>query len=230
MAHRVRVWDLPTRAFHWLLVACVIGLVATGYTGGDAMQWHARLGYTVLTLLLFRLVWGFIGGHWSRFASFLYAPSHVAAYLRGQAHPDHLVGHNPLGAGSVFAMLLLLLAQAATGLVSDDEIAFTGPLNRFVSNAVANVATWYHKEVGQRAIIVLVLLHLAAIAWYTWRKKQRLVGAMVRGDKELATPAVSSRDDARTRIVALVLVAVFAALVAWIVSLGGAGGGSTNFN
>ena len=91
------------------------------------MDWHARLGYAVLALLLFRLVWGFVGGRWSRFASFLYAPRSVLAYLRGQPHPDHLVGHNPLGAGSVFAMLAVLLAQVATGLVSDDEIAFTGP-------------------------------------------------------------------------------------------------------
>jgi len=230
MAHRVRVWDLPTRLFHWLLVACVTGLVATGYTGGDAMPWHGRLGYAVLALLLFRLAWGFVGGHWSRFRSFLYAPSHVLAYLRGQAHPDHLVGHNPLGAGSVFAMLALLLAQATTGLVSDDEIAFTGPLNRFVSGATAHVATWYHKEVGQRAIITLVLVHLAALAWYTWRKKQRLVGPMLVGDKEVATPAIPSRDDARMRVFALVLLAVCAALVGWIVSLGGGGGGSANFN
>lgn len=227
--HRVRVWDLPTRLFHWLLVACVAGLVATGYTGGDAMQWHARLGYTVLALLLFRVVWGFIGGRWSQFRSFLYAPSSVIAYLRGRAHPDHLVGHNPLGAGSVFAMLLVLLAQVATGLVSDDEIAFTGPLNRFVSGRIVHAATWYHKEVGQRLIICLVLLHLAAILWYTLRKKQKLVGPMVAGDKEVAVPTTSSRDDARSRAIALVVFAACAALVAWIVSLG-AGGGSQGFN
>jgi len=220
MPHRVRVWDLPTRLFHWLLVACVIGLVATGYTGGDAMQWHARLGYTVLSLLLFRLVWGVIGGHWSKFRSFLYGPSSVLAYLGGRSHPDHLVGHNPLGAGSVFAMLLVLLAQAATGLVSDDEIAFTGPLNRFVTNATAHAATWYHKEIGQRLIICLVLLHLAAITWYTLKKKQKLVGPMVRGDKEVAAPAASSRDDTRSRVMALVVLAVCAGLVTWIVRLG----------
>jgi cytochrome b len=152
------------------------------------------------------------------------------AYLRGQAHPDHLVGHNPLGAGSVFAMLVLLLAQATTGLVSDDEIAFTGPLNRFVSDATAHAATWYHTVIGQRAIITLVLLHLAALAWYTWRKKQKLVGPMVVGDKELAAPAVSSRDDAARRVAALALLAVCAALVAWIVSLGGGAGASESFH
>ena len=126
MANKIRVWDLPTRLFHWALVACVVGLVATAYMRRRGMDWHARIGYAVLTLLLFRLVWGLVGGRWSRFASFLYAPAASWRYLRGQPHPDHLVGHNPLGAGSVFAMLLVLLAQVATGLVGDDEIAFRG--------------------------------------------------------------------------------------------------------
>jgi cytochrome b len=134
MPHRVRVWDLPTRLFHWLLVISVIGLVITGHVGGNAMDWHARIGYAVFALLLFRIVWGFIGGHWSQFRSFLYGRA-ASGLPGGRAHPDHLVGHSPLGAGSVFAMLLVLGAQVATGLVGDDEIAFTGPLNRLVSTA-----------------------------------------------------------------------------------------------
>jgi cytochrome b len=230
MPYRVRVWDLPTRVFHWLLVACVVLLVITGYVGGDAMQWHARLGYTVLTLLLFRLAWGFIGGHWSRFRSFVYAPSSVLAYLGGRAHPDHLVGHNPLGAGSVFAMLLLLLAQVGTGLVSDDEIAFTGPLNRFVKNSTALAATWYHKAVGQWLVIALVVVHVAAIVYYLVKKRENLVRPMVVGDKNVASEARSSRDDLATRVIALVLVAACAGLVAWLVSLGAGGGGSGGFN
>lgn len=230
MPYRVRVWDLPTRVFHWLLVACVVLLVITGYVGGDAMQWHARLGYTVLTLLLFRLAWGFVGGHWSRFRSFLYAPSSVLAYLGGRTHPDHLVGHNPLGAGSVFAMLLLLLAQVGTGLVSDDEIAFTGPLNRFVKNSTALAATWYHKEIGQWLLVALVVLHVAAIVYYLVKKRENLVRAMVVGDKNVPSEAKSSRDDLATRVIALVLVAACAGLVAWLVSLGAGGGGSGGFN
>src|SRR6476661_5005066 len=129
MPNRVRVWDLPTRIFHWALVACVIGLVISGWRGGDAMPWHARMGYAVATLLLFRIVWGFVGGRWSRFSSFLFSPASVSNYLRGRSHPDHLVGHNPLGAGSVLAMLAVLIAQVGTGLVSDDESSFQGPLN-----------------------------------------------------------------------------------------------------
>ena len=221
MPYRVRVWDLPTRLFHWLLVCCVLGLVVTGYVGGAVIEWHARLGYAVLTLLVFRIAWGFVGGHWSQFRSFAYSPNSVMAYLGGRAHPDHLVGHNPLGAGSVFAMLLVLLAQVATGLVSDDEISFTGPLNRFVAGSKALAATWYHKQVGQWLVIALVLLHVAAVAYYVRRKKQNLVRPMIVGDKELAAPAKSSRDDVVSRFAALVLLAASAGLVTWIVRLGG---------
>jgi cytochrome b len=220
MAYRVRVWDLPTRVFHWLLVACVAGLIGTGYTGGAALEWHARLGYCVLALLLFRIVWGFVGGRWTRFANFLYHPRAVLAYLRGQSHPDHLIGHNPLGAGSVYAMLVVLLAQVGTGLFADDESAFTGPLNRFVSTSKGLAATWYHKEIGQRLLITLVLLHVGAVLYYLLRKRQNLIVPMIRGDKVVATPAVSSRDDAVSRVGAAVVLALAAAAVTWLVRLG----------
>ena len=163
MSKKIRVWDLPTRLFHWALAACVIGLVITGKIGGATIDWHARIGYAVLALLLFRLVWGLVGGYWSRFASFIYSPGSVINYLKGKAHPDHLIGHNPLGAGSVFAMLLVLLAQVGTGLVSDDEISFTGPLNKLVSSATGLLATSYHKQYGQWLVIGLVVLHVAEL-------------------------------------------------------------------
>src|SRR5688572_8513095 len=206
MSNKVRVWDLPTRIFHWALAACIIGLVATGYVGGALMDWHARLGYAVLTLLLFRIVCGFVGGRWSRFASFIYSPRAVVTYLRGQPHPDHLIGHSPLGALSVFAMLTILLAQVFTGLVGDDEISFTGPLNRFVETSKGLAATWYHKRVGQWLILGLVLLHIAAVLYYLWKKKNNLIGPMLHGDKPVAA-ARASRDDTASRLVALVVFA-----------------------
>lgn len=218
MLDRVRVWDLPTRLFHWLLAACVTALVVTGKMG--EMMWHARLGYTVLALLLFRLAWGVVGGHWSRFHTFAYAPRSVLGYLRGRPHPDHVVGHTPLGAAAVYAMLLVLLAQAGTGLVSDDEIAFTGPLNRFISTDAGLAATGYHRSWGQWLIIGLVVLHLAAIAWYAWRRRQNLVGPMIVGDKALARGTRASRDDLPARLAAVALMAACAGAVAWIVGLG----------
>lgn len=213
----VRVWDLPTRLFHWGLVACVVGLLATAYLPGSWIEWHARLGYTVLVLLLFRLVWGLVGGRWSRFSSFFYSPSHVLDYLRGRAHPDHVVGHNPLGAFSVFAMVLVLLAQVGTGLVSDDEIAFQGPLNRFVQSATGLAATWYHKNVGQWLLIGLVLLHVLAIAFYVTRRKQTLVGPMLHGNKQVAPGTLPSRDDASSRLAAFAVFALCVGAVIWLV-------------
>jgi cytochrome b len=220
MSYRVRVWDLPTRLFHWSLVLCVVGLVVTGNVGGNAIEWHARLGCAALGLLLFRLVWGFIGGRWSQFRSFLYAPGSVKAYLGGRAHPDHLVGHNPLGAGSVFAMLLVLLAQAVTGLFADDEAGFTGPLNRFVSTDRGLGLTSYHHGVGQWLVYLLVALHLAAIVFYVRRKRQTLVRPMITGDKEVPHEAPSARDDATSRTVAVAVALACAGLVTWIARLG----------
>lgn len=218
--HTVRVWDLPTRLFHWALVVCVIGLVITANVGGNWMNWHLRLGYTVLSLLLFRLVWGFVGGHWSRFSSFIYRPATVLAYLRGEAKPEHRVGHNPLGMLSVLALLFALLVQVSTGLIADDEIAYTGPLVRFVSGQTISDATSYHKNVGKFIVIALVVLHLLAIAFYTLVKKDNLVRPMVSGDKEVGFPVPSARDTAGSRIAALVVFGLCAAAVYGLVSLG----------
>jgi cytochrome b len=216
--HRVRVWDLPTRLFHWSLAASIVGLVVTGYAGGATMYWHARLGYAVLALLLFRVVWGFVGGRWSRFASFAYSPRHVIRYLRGQEEGG--LGHNPLGALSVYAMLAGLVAQVGSGLVSDDQFSFTGPLNRFVSEAQGLAATWFHKQVGQWALATLILLHIAAIVFYQVRRKQNLTLTMIDGDSmpaPLEMPA--SRDDAPARFAALLVFAVSACAVALITQL-----------
>jgi cytochrome b len=219
MPTNLRVWDLPTRLFHWALAACIVGLAITGYQGGAVMDWHARLGYAVLVLLLFRIVWGFVGGRWSRFTSFVYSPGALVAYLQGRPHPDHLIGHSPLGAGSVFAMLAFLLMQVATGLVGDDEIAFTGPLNRFVESSKGLAATWYHKRIGQWVILGLVLLHIAAVLYYLWKKKNNLIAPMLHGDKQQpATEVASSRDDAASRSSALFVLAICSGLVTWLVN------------
>jgi len=201
--HTVRVWDLPTRLFHWSLAVCVIGLVVTANIGGNWMNWHLRLGYAVLTLLLFRLVWGFVGGHWSRFRTFVFSPTALWRYLRGQGDADQNIGHSPLGALSVLALLCVLLLQVGTGLISDDEIAFSGPLTRFVSGDTVASATSYHKDIGKFIVIGLVVLHLAAILFYKLARKQSLVLPMVSGDKQLPVAATNALDSARSRLLAL---------------------------
>jgi cytochrome b len=219
---KVRIWDLPTRVFHWALLAAVVGLFVTGNVGGEWMDWHARCGYAVLSLLLFRVIWGFVGGRWSRFISFIPSSAALLAYVR---KPVHGVGHNPLGALSVLALLAVLAMQVGTGLISDDEIAFTGPLVRFVSEHTVSVATGYHKHVGKLILLALVGLHVLAILFYGVLKKQQLVKAMISGDQEAPEPAPpAARDDAITRMGALVLFLGCCAVVAWMTSLGNAAG------
>ncbi len=215
----VRVWDLPTRLFHWALAAFVVALVVTAKVGGNAMSWHGRLGYAVLALLLFRFAWGLVGGRWSRFASFLPTPARLLRYLRGQAAPEDTAGHTPLGALSVFALLTVLSAQVGTGLFADDEIAFTGPLTALVSGSFVSSATTWHKGWGQYLVIGLIALHLVAIAVYQVQRKS-LVRPMLLGDKALPHALPGSRDTAATRLLALLLLALAAGVVWWVVQLG----------
>jgi len=216
--NRIRVWDLPTRLFHWALVVCITGLAISGLIGGSAMAWHFRFGYVVMALLAFRVIWGMVGGRWSRFGAFIYAPQSVVNYLKGQSKPEHSVGHSPLGAASVFALLGLLIAQVGTGLTSDDEVAYSGPLTHLVSNATVDLATFYHAAVGKWVLLGWVLLHLGAIVFYQ-RRKHRLVQAMLHGDKTLSVAVASSRDNGWTRSAALLIFGLCGAGAYWISTL-----------
>lgn len=213
-----RVWDLPTRLFHWLLAIAVIGLVVTGQIGGSWMDWHFRLGYCVLTLLLFRLVWGFIGGHWSRFANFFYSPRTIWRYMRGQGTTEQGVGHNPLGFLSVLGLLGVTLLQVASGLFSDDEIATTGPLSKFASGEWVSRASDYHTEVGKIVLLALFVLHIAAIVFYRIKRGQNLVSPMLNGDKQTPTGMPSARDDWASRSMALLVFVLCAASVTALLS------------
>jgi len=219
--HTVRIWDLPTRLFHWLLLLCVLGLVLTGSVGGHWMNWHLRLGYTVLVLILFRFAWGFVGGHWSRFGQFVPTPMRVWRYARSMTTaPSMSPGHNPLGALSVMALLFVLLLQGISGLFSDDEIAFFGPLTARVSGEVVSLATWYHKAVGKPLLLGLIGLHVLAIAIHHWVRHEPLVWAMVTGDKQLPERVPDARDTAPRRWLALLLACLCAMVVYGVVVWG----------
>jgi cytochrome b len=214
-AGRIKVWDLPTRVFHWLLAAAAVAMLVTGKIGGDALEWHARIGYGVGALLLFRIAWGFMGGHWSRFAAFPPSPSRAWSYLR--ANKAAAPGHTPLGALSVYAMLLFFALQVASGLFSATKEDFAGPLSAIVSNATVHLMTGYHKRVGQWVLIVLVTLHLVAVLFYLARGRN-LIGGMVHGEQAGVGPA--SRDDGRSRWLAAALMSL-CSLVMWcVVKLG----------
>jgi cytochrome b len=211
---RVRVWDLPTRLFHWLLAVLVVFSFVSAKIGGAWTDWHFRSGYAILTLLLFRLLWGFTGSRNARFANFIRGPRAIVAYLRGRFDPGD--GHDPLGGWSVVMMLAVLLVQAAAGLFANDAIASEGPLAKLVSSAASDRLTTLHRW-GEKLLIALVLLHLGAISYFELRRGRRLVAPMWTGDRAGARRA--ERDDASLRLRALFFLAIAAGLVGWIVNL-----------
>ena len=185
----------------------------TIYSG--AIEWHFRVGYAVLALLLFRILWGFAGPRYARFSSFTPTPAAVLAHLRKPHAPQ--AGHSPVGALSVYAMLLALLLQALLGLFANDGSFSEGPWARFVAGATSDLLTRLHKW-NQWLMAGLVGLHLAAIVYYLLRKHDNLVPPMVHGRRR-GVIAEPTHDDARTRLGALVFLALSAGLVAYLVKL-----------
>lgn len=217
---RIRVWDLPLRLFHWALTICVIGSFVTANFGGLWMDYHFQFGYAILALLLFRLVWGFFGPRTARFASFLRGPSAILAYVR-QRGVVVSAGHNPLGALSVILMLVLLLIQVATGLFATDGILSEGPLSRYVSHATADRLTGVH-QINRILILIVIGLHLLAIAWYAIVRRQPLVRAMITGNKRpqfVPDGTLPTEDGPRIWLRALFIVIVAAAIAVWIARL-----------
>lgn len=210
----VRVWDLPTRLFHWLLVLSVVGAVVTVKLGGTWMVWHERCGVVALGLLAFRLCWGLFGGTTARFRHFVRGPAALAAYLRGRWHG---IGHNPLGALSVLAMLLLLGFQAVTGLFAFDDIAFAGPLRPAVSAATSDLLSGWHRRM-EWWLYGLFALHVLAILFYTLVKKDDLIVPMITGRKAVGNPAQA--DIRGGGPLAFAIAAAVALALVWLVCSG----------
>jgi cytochrome b len=177
---RHRLWDLPTRLFHWLLVLAIAAAIISGQLGGNLIVWHGRIGIFIVGLIVFRLVWGVLGSTYARFAHFFPTPARISAYLRGEWRQP---GHNPLGALSVFALLTLVGFQAVSGLFANDDIAFNGPLYDLAGRELSNRLSGLH-YLASNALYVLIGLHLAAIAFYGHVKKSNLVKPMVTGWRE----------------------------------------------
>ena len=182
--HRIKLWDLPTRLFHWLLALLVIAAVISGKIGGNAIIWHGRIGVAILGLLVFRIAWGLVGSTYSRFSSFLPTPASLAAYVRGQWQG---LGHNPLGALSVITLLALLGAQVGTGLFANDDIAFRGPLFDLITKESSDALTSYHR-LAINGLIAMIVIHLGAIVFYAHVKKDNLVKPMIDGWKHVEQP------------------------------------------
>jgi len=208
---RVKIWDVPVRLAHWSLVVLIAFSWWSGSEGGNMMTYHMWSGYCILTLVLFRLVWGFIGSSPARFSTFVRGPRAVGRYLgtmrRRQAsgHP----GHNPVGGWSVVLMLASIGVQAGTGLFANDDIMTEGPLYRWVSKATSDLLTSIH-HFNFNVLLVLVGLHVAAVPFYLFYKSENLVGAMFTGMKRVAGPMEELRMAGATRAVAAFLAAAVA--------------------
>jgi cytochrome b len=211
----IRVWDLPTRLFHWLLVLLVTAMVWTGWNG--KLDLHMTLGQIVLSLVLFRLVWGFTGNRYARFADFVAGPMAGLRYLGtlfGRPGPKY-IGHNPVGGYAVLAMLGLLALQAGTGLFTSDDIVTDGPLFSKVSGSTAALLSTIHR-LAIWALLAVIAVHLLSTVFYLTVKRENLVTPMVTGRKTV--PAAEARAASGERgghpllalaIFALCLLAVF---------------------
>lgn len=211
-----RVWDLPLRVVHWLMVALLIVLVATAKIGGDAIDWHIRAGEMMLTLVLFRILWGFWGSHHARFSGFVRGPRVVLAYTRSLLQPPHaaFVGHNPLGGWMVLLLLGALLVQASTGLFSNDDIATEAPLARFISKDLSDVISTFHRR-DAWFVLALAGVHVAATLFYLIRFKENLIRPMIDGVKQLPGRSVDVGSGGATLARAGALFAL-CALAVWL--------------
>lgn len=221
----IRVWDLPIRLFHWLLFICIVLSFITVKIGGNAMEFHALIGYCVLTLVIFRICWGFIGSYHARFIHFVPSPKRLIDYILGKTTAG--LGHNPLGALSVLALLFSVGLQAVTGLFANDDIAFEGPLAKYVSNASVELLTSIH-HANEKFLIILIALHLGAIIYYQKFKGENLIKPMLLGDKEIdpseeandlpADLGLASKDGGLQRGFALLLLSLIALGVAYLLA------------
>jgi cytochrome b len=207
----VKVWDLPVRLFHWVLVALFAFMFFSGKMKGNWMEWHMYSGYMILALVMFRILWGFAGSTYARFSSFLAGPSASIAFVRKllSRSPAHVPGHNPLGGWMVLVLLLALLAQAGTGLFSNDDISIEGPLYKFVSKDLSDRLTSFHYY-NFYVLLALAAVHIAAVAFHVFVKKENLVSAMFTGVKKL---------DASTEVPAVRFVSSWRALGLFVLAL-----------
>jgi len=182
----VRVWDIPVRLFHWMLVALVLVSFATGQIGGNALEFHELSGFTILALVLFRILWGLVGSTYARFSGFLRGLRPARAYARAlfTGRPAFYAGHNPLGGWMIVALLACLLVQAGTGLFANDDVMLEGPLAKLVSKATSDLLTRLHKA-NFYVLLTLLALHVGAALYYLWAKRENLISPLFTGRKRL---------------------------------------------
>jgi len=213
------VWDLPLRVFHWLFALSIAASWATAEAGFEYMQYHFYLGYWMIGLVLFRIIWGFVGPRHARFANFLRGPSTLLKYLRSLkgGEPLNSAGHNPAGGLMVIVMMAMVAFQTGTGLFATDDIAWWGPYNPAVSGALAGKLTSLH-HANFNMILGAVALHLLAIGFYWLVKKQNLVVPMFTGHKPAMWVAPHEAITSSQLLKALIVIVISIGLVYWLIS------------
>lgn len=203
------IWDLPTRLFHWLLAISIAAQWFTGEQGDKFLEWHFYIGYFILGLIIFRIIWGFVGTRYARFSDFMVTPGTLIKYLKGEL--EEQPGHPPLGGLMVLFFLVVILAQAVSGLFTTDDIFSDGPFRSAVSGEVQDLADWAHANLFL-AIQIAAAVHIAAAFYYLLIKKSNLIKPMLDG-KKLVLPhqkVASSK---------LFLALIIAVLVAGLIAL-----------
>lgn len=201
------LWDLPVRVFHWGVAALVVAAWASAELGRfDAHQW---IGYSILVLVAFRLVWGLVGSRHARFTDFLVGPRRVMAYLRG--HGAESAGHNPLGGWSVMVILLLLTLQGVSGLFNTDDALYQGPFYYGADTGLRDTMGVIH-EVAFNVLLGMLALHIAAVSYHQFRLREPLVQAMLRG----SAPGRTGTSAPAPLWLALLIVVLAGLLLWWV--------------
>ncbi len=218
MGKKSLVWDLPLRIFHWLFAVSILASWYTSEQEGEMVNIHMQLGYFILGLVIFRLVWGFVGAKHSRFSQFFPTPSRIKTYIAKSNSADHThyAGHNPLGSLMVFLMIVLVLLQAISGLFINDDIFSSGPYYGTLSEEMGKVMKYIHHNAFDFMIIAMAL-HIAAIVYYKFYKKIDLVTPMITGKKPAADIKSEDVIPHSKMLIGIVLAIAIAAFIYWLV-------------
>ncbi|HKJ63003.1 MAG TPA: cytochrome b/b6 domain-containing protein [Hyphomicrobiales bacterium] len=206
----VKVWDIYTRLFHWALgIAILVSFISANQ---GEMEIHTASGIIVLGLLAFRLLWGVLGSRTAQFHRFIRGPKTIIAYIRNSKAPRFrpMIGHSPIGALSVIALLVLVAVQGATGLFASDDIYTEGPLVKFVSSNFNSLATEIHKA-NSNLLLMLIGLHVAAVLYYLFVRREDLILPMITGRKQVSFHDATQAEPVRERNPLLAIAAITAA-------------------
>ncbi|MDU0353066.1 cytochrome b/b6 domain-containing protein [Paraglaciecola aquimarina] len=211
------VWDLPVRLFHWILAISLVVQWFTAEVIENAMDFHFYLGYFILGLIIFRLIWGFIGTKYAKFSSFIAGPKAMLAYLRALMNREDTstIGHNPVGGLMLPLVLTLVGIQAVTGLFTSDDIVHSGPYYDSVSSSVQKTLQWLHHQTFS-FLWIFVAIHIVAILWYKFALKHDLIRPMFNGKKVVTEQQAIANSQLLKAVILMVVVAVF---VYWLVEI-----------